>query len=61
MAKETSKYRKEALALVSEGLSYRAAEAALQREYGRIVADYTTIYYWHRAAKSAKSEQASAA
>jgi intein-encoded DNA endonuclease-like protein len=56
MASETTKYRSQAIALHSEGLSYRQIEDALRREYGRLVVDYTTVWRWVKASKTTKTE-----
>ncbi|MBW4469214.1 MAG: hypothetical protein KME45_03015 [Stenomitos rutilans HA7619-LM2] len=56
MAAETTKYRKQALALYGEGLSYRQVEDALKREYGRLVVDYTTVWRWVKASKTKTKE-----
>lgn len=51
MAKETERYKQKAIALYSEGATYRAIAQILAREYGRAIAHHSTIFHWVKAEK----------
>ena len=54
MAKETERYKQEAIALYIDGATFREISETLARKYERRIVHFTTVFYWVKTAKASR-------